>query len=194
MKYRKKPIVIDAWQFLDPHAERPSWVETVLPHPDFGAVIEVRTLGVTMIALRGDWIIRGIKGEVYPCKDDIFQATYDAVSDETGDDDASDDVTMLQERLTRVVEGSKVLRAENATLWRVYDAGVALVAAHCTPGSPGQACIDFQDALAAVHADSAEAAKTSVEGDDYDDIFGEERFGGIEIVAAELVSRKEWTE
>jgi len=63
---------------------------------------------------------------------------------------SDDDVIMMQERLTRVVEGSKVLRAENATLWRVYDAGVALVAAHCTPGSPGQACIDFQDALAAV--------------------------------------------
>jgi len=91
MKYRKKPIVIEAWQFLDPHAERPSWIETVgnvLPHPDFGAVIEIQTLEGTMIGLQGDWIIRGIKGEVYPCKNDIFKATYDVVSDVKGEEKA----------------------------------------------------------------------------------------------------------
>lgn len=85
MKFRKKPVVIEAWQFLDPYAMRPEWVETVgvvTFHPDFGALIEVLTLEGTMIGRRGDWIIKGVKGEVYPCKPDIFAATYEKVEDD----------------------------------------------------------------------------------------------------------------
>lgn len=59
MKFRKKPVVIDA----EPCIER----------------TEIHTLEGVMVADPGDWIITGIKGEKYPCKADIFAATYDAV-------------------------------------------------------------------------------------------------------------------
>ena len=59
--FRKKPLVISA--------RRATEVE------------HIRTLEGTMTANRGDWIITGVKGEQYPCKDDIFCATYDAVDD-----------------------------------------------------------------------------------------------------------------
>lgn len=87
MKFRKKPVVIDAFQYLgDDHSlnelftlfkewERPDLrVDT-----DEKGRLSIPTLEGTMLADPGDWIIRGIKGEVYPCKPDIFAATYDAV-------------------------------------------------------------------------------------------------------------------
>lgn len=61
-KYRKRPIVIDA--------ER----------NDTGEPIEIQTLEGTMRADPGDWIITGVKGERYPCKPDIFAATYEEAS------------------------------------------------------------------------------------------------------------------
>jgi len=82
--YRKKPVVIEAWQW---NGERPSgWPpylagSSVAEIRDGNKVVELRiaTLEGDMIASRGDWIIKGIKGEVYPCKPDIFAATYDEV-------------------------------------------------------------------------------------------------------------------
>jgi hypothetical protein len=41
--------------------------------------VEIKTLEGTMVANPGDWIIRGVKGELYPCKPDIFEATYERV-------------------------------------------------------------------------------------------------------------------
>lgn len=90
--YRKKPVVIEAWQFtLDPRpgavAWHPMWITDAMmdgavwwqgaPEPYF----TIRTLEGEMRANVGDWIIRGIKGELYPCRDDIFRATYDPVTD-----------------------------------------------------------------------------------------------------------------
>lgn len=43
-------------------------------------IIKIKTLEGIMTAQKGDWIIRGVKGEIYPCKDDIFKATYDFVN------------------------------------------------------------------------------------------------------------------
>jgi len=57
--YRKKPVVISAWR------------------NDTGGPIQVSTLEGQMTANPGDWIITGIKGELYPCKPDIFEATYE---------------------------------------------------------------------------------------------------------------------
>jgi hypothetical protein len=58
-KYRKKPVVVDAYQ------------------TDTDLVIE--TLEGIMQARKGDWIITGVNGEKYPCKPDIFEATYELV-------------------------------------------------------------------------------------------------------------------
>jgi hypothetical protein len=86
MKYRKKPVVIDAVQVPDPDNDVAAW-EAMCAFlsegcDDWGALsnrVEIGTLEGTMTAGIGDWIIRGIKGEYYPCKPDIFAATYDSV-------------------------------------------------------------------------------------------------------------------
>lgn len=78
-KYRKKPVVIDAVQVTKWNVnDVAKWcngdaysVWSGFPY------IEIKTLEGIMKADVGDWIIRGIKGEFYPCKDNIFQATYE---------------------------------------------------------------------------------------------------------------------
>lgn len=83
MKFRKKPVVIDATQWLK-HGDHP--VVVALP-PDRaleGCAYDaacgwVATLEGGHIVTPGDWIITGVKGEHYPCKPDIFAATYEAV-------------------------------------------------------------------------------------------------------------------
>lgn len=82
MQYRKRPVVIDAVQWLgttDSFREVCAWA----PNMDLktGYNMTSRTLSIitlegTMTAQCNDWIIRGIKGEYYPCKPDIFEATY----------------------------------------------------------------------------------------------------------------------
>ena len=62
MKFRKKPIVIEAYQ-------------TEVP-------MTIHTLEGDMKAKPGDWIITGVKGEQYPCDDEIFRATYEPVDEE----------------------------------------------------------------------------------------------------------------
>jgi hypothetical protein len=96
-KYRKKPVVIEAVRFTgETLAERGNSDSTTLALPDgvvplaigagvcaCGASLErhgaVATLEGRMKACPGDWIITGVKGERYPCKPDIFAATYEAV-------------------------------------------------------------------------------------------------------------------
>lgn len=86
MQYRKRPIVIEAYQwnhrgnFIKWDA-LPSWIRDTYERGDFlmladGA--EIKTLEGWIKASIGDWIIRGIAGELYPCKPDIFDATYEA--------------------------------------------------------------------------------------------------------------------
>lgn len=79
MKYVKKPIVIEAVQITEttfgrPHPN-PEHIPGVVYDPVQRCAI-IRTLAGTMRADFGDWIIRGVKGELYPCKPDIFTATY----------------------------------------------------------------------------------------------------------------------
>lgn len=94
MKYRKKPIVIDAFRMgMDP---RPDWFQdkvsaneiiTYSDDPDKGpfefrrTYCDIKTLEGTMRGDFGDYIIRGVQGEVYPCKPDIFEKTYEPVED-----------------------------------------------------------------------------------------------------------------
>ena len=89
MKYRKKPVVIEAIEFggSSTHAECiKSWMETgiystpIIVTCDL-TIIEIPTLEGIMIAQPGDFIIRGIKGEFYPCKPDVFNSTYEKVEE-----------------------------------------------------------------------------------------------------------------
>lgn len=76
MKYRKKPVVIEATQFI----ESAPWPVGVCRRPgETQAYIE--TLEGPLNVSEGDWIITGVKGERYPCKPDIFEATYEPVSE-----------------------------------------------------------------------------------------------------------------
>jgi hypothetical protein len=84
-KFRKKPVVIDAvlwdgtnFDLIREFANRGQ--SGVQVRYDEGNLI-IDTLEGKMTALPGDMIIRGVKGEYYPCKPDIFQATYDAVEE-----------------------------------------------------------------------------------------------------------------
>lgn len=83
-QYRKKPVVIQAMQWT---GDKPSalieWAQG-LGGLTVGWVVDgatktviIPTLEGYMTADPGDWIIRGVKGEFYPCKPDIFEATYD---------------------------------------------------------------------------------------------------------------------
>ncbi len=80
MKYRKKPVVIEAFRFRIQNI--PDWFmdevsrNLIITHEDHCLIT---TLEGVMTANKGDWIIRGIKGEIYPCKSDIFEATYEPV-------------------------------------------------------------------------------------------------------------------
>lgn len=82
MRFRKKPVEIDAvqWTGVNRNAVAEfiatTAVSTVVTY--LADEIHINTLEGTMIASQGDWIIRGVKGELYPCKPDIFEATYEA--------------------------------------------------------------------------------------------------------------------
>ena len=79
VKFRKKPVVIEAVQWTGKNG---SEVAAFCPGIQFDFAMDdayIKTLEGEMIASAGDWIIRGIKGEFYPCKNDIFEATYEAV-------------------------------------------------------------------------------------------------------------------
>ena len=86
-KYRKKPVVIEAFQFgVTPKHELPIWAKDAIskdlikPFSQHGGTIrwaEIDTLEGTMRADYGDFIIKGINGEFYPCKPDIFEKTYE---------------------------------------------------------------------------------------------------------------------
>jgi len=83
MKFRKKPVVIDAWQ-IGSLAPMPSWLSDADNVSGPGDLyLEIATLEGTMRGDRGDWIIRGVQGELYPCKPDIFAATYELVDEDT---------------------------------------------------------------------------------------------------------------
>lgn len=92
MKYRKKPVEIEAFKFyVDP---MPDWFmdkvtlnEITLLNCDYQryaihqAYCEIETLEGRMVGRGGDYIIKGVNGEIYPCKPDIFKKTYEKVGE-----------------------------------------------------------------------------------------------------------------
>jgi len=94
MKFRKKPVVVDAFQyeeqdfcfFPDWAIEGAAWLGGTsggyfVKYYKDNALEKlcVKTLEGEMLVSVGDWIIKGVKGEIYPCKPDIFEMTYEAV-------------------------------------------------------------------------------------------------------------------
>ena len=85
--YRKKPVVIEAVQLaedsLDELAEFCGFNIRDVENPLYGSGIVIETLEGNMLARKGDWIIKGVNGEFYPCKPDIFEKTYEKVAEVT---------------------------------------------------------------------------------------------------------------
>ncbi len=91
-KFRKKPVVIEAYQFHNRVGTdaRPDWLlaavsEGVVKFVDWQQGnpdhLEITTLEGVMRADVDDWIIKGIKGEFYPCKNDVFEQSYERVEE-----------------------------------------------------------------------------------------------------------------
>ena len=79
MKFRKKPVVIEAF-CVGLHKE-PEWFlsrkDWVAQNHDHHTSYQILTLEGDMTANFGDWIIKGVNDEIYPCKSDIFEKTYE---------------------------------------------------------------------------------------------------------------------
>ena len=89
-KFRKKPVVIESVQFngLDSYLEIVKWMKfcgdtsALANEVKYSApIMLLQTLEGTMTANPGDWIIRGVKNDFYPCKNEIFLQTYEPVED-----------------------------------------------------------------------------------------------------------------
>ena len=97
-RFRKKPVVIEAMQHTeDSRAAVIVWMTENGSEPrhegmsEEGELYDLANLGIvtmegTMQASLGDWIIKGVQGEFYPCKPDIFAATYEPVDSEANHD------------------------------------------------------------------------------------------------------------
>jgi len=87
-KYRKKPVVIEAFEWppvwhIETRLEFEEWVKSkgddLRQFYYVGEMLQIDTLEGVMSADVGDYIIRGVNGEYYPCKPDIFEKTYELV-------------------------------------------------------------------------------------------------------------------
>lgn len=76
MKYRKRPVEIEAFLWT-PGCDVPGWAKTKVVEDHGNA--RIATLEGTMTAAPGDYVIHGVEGEVYSCKPDIFEKTYECV-------------------------------------------------------------------------------------------------------------------
>lgn len=88
-EYRKRPVIVEAYRWdgtAEGAAEICEWMtrhgqEHHYAHSRaFASVISIATLEGMTYASAGDWVIRGVRGEFYPCKPDIFDATHEEVA------------------------------------------------------------------------------------------------------------------
>lgn len=84
MKFRKKPVVIEAIQWTGNNlSEIEDFAARCERHPSLiSGKLKIPTLEGNHIATIGDWIIKGVHGELYPCKPEIFTKTYEEVQDD----------------------------------------------------------------------------------------------------------------
>ena len=96
-KFRKRPVQVEAMRYATPDDVDPIlwWIRgnggnahRNVRRDNRQVVIVIETLEGDMEASPGDWVIRGVKGEFYPCRDDIFRATYEPVAAEEVSDGA----------------------------------------------------------------------------------------------------------
>lgn len=100
MKYRKKPVVIEAYVTEDP--------------------VDIETLEGTMHANPGDYIITGVNGEQYPCKPDIFMKTYEPADSSTFQVDR-DALLALADELEEDACWEIQTQSDTTAVWRLKD-------------------------------------------------------------------------
>ena len=84
MKFRKKPVVIDALQWNGNKSDLLPFsclLDHATMYVEGNKCLMIPTLEGTMKARIGDWVIRGVKGEFYPCRPEIFEMTYEPYED-----------------------------------------------------------------------------------------------------------------
>lgn len=96
-KFRKKPVVIEAVQYKGngnfDNPALPDWIwkafeeKTLFPQQNGSDPLQIKTLEGVLTVATDDFIIKGVNGEIYPCKPDIFEKTYESVQEEEGNDE-----------------------------------------------------------------------------------------------------------
>lgn len=83
LRFRKRPVVVEAIQFNGGNVDSiAKFINYELDHGDMPcAQLVIETLEGDMTANVGDWVIKGVAGEAYPCKNEIFEATYEPAGD-----------------------------------------------------------------------------------------------------------------
>jgi len=115
MQYRKKPVVIKAVQYdgnfrcLDIFAISEVSHFIVSKDEEGKQCIKIPTLEGEMTALIGDYIIRGVKGEYYPCKPDIFEMTYESVDTSTQQEKIYTEEDMMEYAVWLSIESNSAL-------------------------------------------------------------------------------------
>ncbi len=159
-KWRKRPVVIEAVRWTGENAEEvlsfadggpaPLWGDDFVVDTEKREVI-IRTLEGSHTGSAGDWIIRGVKGEYYPCKPDIFEATYEPASsaDPQAEVEALRQIDDLARRAV-AAKGLSDMSGESEVWEAAWDAlRAALAAAGTTSGGAVQVAeIDRQRAAA----------------------------------------------
>lgn len=153
--YTKKPVTIEAVRVQaadyngfsfdgDPFSEIPEWIrvamaqDVVVPvaqDTDY-AVFDVRTIEGVMRAQPGDWIIRGVEGELYPCKDSVFQATY-AVASRTPDSTGEPALSLAETQAVvetktapRITEASIKAKIDTVEYFRTRHLTICIITLH----------------------------------------------------------------
>ena len=81
-RYRRRPVEIEAFKWLGDWKEAPEWLTQAKAEGKIsqrGSVLYIQTSEGTRVVTLGDYIIRGVQGELYPCKPDIFAVTYEEI-------------------------------------------------------------------------------------------------------------------
>jgi hypothetical protein len=85
-KYRKRPIIVEVEQFIQGNMDRCFNFVTCNKYADLDKVgnpiFAIETLEGIMVAQLGDYIIKGVRGEFYPCNPDVFKETYDLIEED----------------------------------------------------------------------------------------------------------------
>lgn len=113
-KYRKRPIVVDAFQWTgdENQTEDPLWIINEIKNGKVSfrrsngiiTAMEIETLEGVMCADFGDFIIRGIQDEIYPCKPDIFAKTYELVENDTTIEDTDVPIAVIEDAAVSMIK------------------------------------------------------------------------------------------